>query len=1274
MEFVNQQLETIMGILGFLGFLGSFFVIRYVLWCLSLWFGKKHQLDYYLANNRYVTLYTILFIISIPLVFVFAIETIEEIEAIVGYLDKNIPIKNIPIKDFVYLLVAVFVAVFLVFVEVIKIVLRYSVRFPRLSSFNDFLKNVIAKFEILSIIRKLRMQNKRIVTWVLLPSLFFAMVYYSCYPRQSFHPELLVYESNLYGRDSLKNKQLDTLAILVGEEGKNSLIIGESQSDLSEEIRAQQKDPSLLWTIFYHFIDPGNQHMTTTPSGRKWAGLIGIIGVILVNGLLVSLFVNIFEKRGDNYSKGRARYDNLFRKKGGHYVVVGGSNLVINIVKDLFDKHKADGPDMPYILIQSSSDIEQLRHKLFSILNENYHEKLIIYAGTRTSDDDIRELKCENAKGVYVIGEPLDVDGMNHDSFNMECLTNIVESIKLSHKIESDIKVEKKNKDIQDNQKGGENKREQSTEAAEAKETKEIKEIKEIKETKAATGKKGNNGNQGNKRVYVLFENQMTYSVFQFSEICKDTKEYINFIPLNYYEMWAQKVFAAPDPTNLIGNGKSGEDAIDYFPLDMLPNQEDKPKNNREPNRKNDLNGTDVPPEDIKFISDHEDDKHYVHLVVIGMTKMGVAMALEAAHLCHYPNCLTAKAPRTRITFIDENADRESGYVMNRYDVLFDLARWRYVDATKSKTRKGDQTIYIESNYNCRNCNLEEFRINKKLPECASNRECKTCLKCDSCEYWYEPLYCPTSKSKFKYDAPNGVSYLSRQKGFDENIPGDEFFIDIEWEFIKGSLSNHSVLEYLRECATKDENKILTVAVCLDEPHQAISAGLYLPDEVYEKALQVLVYQRYSDSLLKDLSNKNTEGFRYKKVKPFGMLSQTFSLMSVDHQMAKYINYIYNSDDISLEESEGKLEDEWEETISKFKEGKSGTASRWSNIYHANTLVTKLRSIGYNESANYDNWGEMVELYKNNGGGVRWNSTDEAQKAVINKNNDENGIKTLVEKVTKLSIAEHNRWNLEQLLLHTLPLDFNRYSYFEDITRRKKELLAELFAQNEDEKSGDKERLLVNFDLKDERGERLFNRYIPVGELQKDFYHLFYDKLEGVRNLKSEKERIEMYDEIIEEEELLKEEDIQKRKEKLLNSEKKIIEKLLKLLKKEDIQKRMEGLLNSEKKIIEELLKLLKEEDIQKPMERLLNSEKDERLDSSEARIALARIALARIAFYDHALKRYKNELKSRMRHLNICSNNRLEEVEYGVNENDLKIVLGMPFIVKKYRESNMGL
>ena len=95
MEFVNQPLEMIMGILGFLGFLGSFIVILYVQWCLFLWFGKKHQLDYYLANNRYVTLYTILFIISIPLVFVFAIETIE---AVGSCLDKNIKIHHYILK------------------------------------------------------------------------------------------------------------------------------------------------------------------------------------------------------------------------------------------------------------------------------------------------------------------------------------------------------------------------------------------------------------------------------------------------------------------------------------------------------------------------------------------------------------------------------------------------------------------------------------------------------------------------------------------------------------------------------------------------------------------------------------------------------------------------------------------------------------------------------------------------------------------------------------------------------------------------------------------------------------------------------------------------------------------------------------------------------------------------------------------------------------------------------------------------------------------------
>ncbi|MBR5848957.1 MAG: hypothetical protein IKY69_05770, partial [Bacteroidaceae bacterium] len=56
----------------------------------------------------------------------------------------------------------------------------------------------------------------------------------------------------------------------------------------SAALKAKQVDPPLLWTVYYQFIDPGNQHMTATKNGRAWAAIIAILGVFLLNGLLVS--------------------------------------------------------------------------------------------------------------------------------------------------------------------------------------------------------------------------------------------------------------------------------------------------------------------------------------------------------------------------------------------------------------------------------------------------------------------------------------------------------------------------------------------------------------------------------------------------------------------------------------------------------------------------------------------------------------------------------------------------------------------------------------------------------------------------------------------------------------------------------------------------------------------------------------------------------------------------------------------------------------------------
>lgn len=199
---------------------------------------------------------------------------------------------------------------------------------------------------------------------------------------------------------------------------------------------------------------------------------------------------------------------------------------------------------------------------------------------------------------------------------------------------------------------------------------------------------------------------------------------------------------------------------------------------------------------------------------------------------------MTSKGKRTRITFIDEDADRESGYLMNRYSDMFALARWRYVEAERYDFRKGS-AISLYSDFD------------------------------NDDDTWHDPLHSADSISPYK----------DLKLGVDGEAPGDEFFVDIEWEFIKGGLNNFSVQQYLRECADKvsHPNKILTVAVCLDESHQSIAGGLYLPDIVYENALQILVYQRFSDSILKYITasvhgddiGKNE---RYKNIKPFGMI------------------------------------------------------------------------------------------------------------------------------------------------------------------------------------------------------------------------------------------------------------------------------------------------------------------------------------------------------------------------------------------------------------------
>jgi len=139
-------------------------------------------------------------------------------------------------------------------------------------------------------------------------------------------------------------------------------------------------------------------------------------------------------------------------------------------------------------------------------------------------------------------------------------------------------------------------------------------------------------------RYHVLFDRQATFAAFQQQDI-SGIKSHIDFVPFNFCDLWAQKVFV---------NGSYNDWDIHYTPLDRDPLTPDSEKR--------------------------------VPLVILGMSDIGIALGVQAAHICHFPNFFT-KGIKTRITFIDENARQEMEMLKEHYRYLFEECDWSYRDA-----------------------------------------------------------------------------------------------------------------------------------------------------------------------------------------------------------------------------------------------------------------------------------------------------------------------------------------------------------------------------------------------------------------------------------------------------------------------------------------------------------------------------------------------------------------------------------------------------------------
>lgn len=401
------------------------------------------------------------------------------------------------------------------------------------------------------------------------------------------------------------------------------------------------------------------------------------------------------------------------------------------------------------------------------------------------------------------------------------------------------------------------------------------------------------------RRITCVFEDLDTYGAFKTSEIFGKAKDLgIDFVPYNFYSGWAKQVFLA---------------------------QTYKEKLN--------------PQEKLKYPSVYgggigPDDPHYVHLVFVGITYFSAAFAMEAANFLHFPNFRKGNELRTRITFIDINADREKVLFMTRNRHLFQVQDCLYQDLSNDQD--------------------------------------------------YDP-----------------------EKSVMSPMTDTHNFLDVEFEFVKGNAYAVKTQDMLRQWSC-DNKQYLSIFVAMSDQRSNFVVGINLPDEVYDNAIPVFIRQTRADSFVTKLRSVDDKEYdytvmvgedakptkrkgRYANIYPFGMDDMAYFSDHRYVKVAKLINYLYSTadydtykftdmlilDSMSNDAILAEADKYWKDLT---------VALKWSNLYCVYNMICKLASLRVMRGLKPDDYSHD-----------RIPVTDEECKI--------------------LGPVEHNRWNVEKLLM-----------------------------------------------------------------------------------------------------------------------------------------------------------------------------------------------------------------------------------------------------------------
>ncbi len=251
--------------------------------------------------------------------------------------------------------------------------------------------------------------------------------------------------------------------------------------------------------------------------------------------------------------------------------------------------------------------------------------------------------------------------------------------------------------------------------------------------------------------------------------------------------------------------------------------------------------------------------------------------------------------------------------------------------------------------------------------------------------------------------------FVTRNRHLFEALGDPSDFLDVEFEFIEGNVFSQGIQEKIMGWAKNDE-EYLSIFLAMANQRENFVMGMNMPDEVYDYKVPIFIRQDKSDNLvtnLRDADDKHPYQYawvdgngelqtedrkaRYANIYPFGMNDSAYCADDRALMQAKLINYLYDTANYGTYKFKGTLVLETMSRNQIMAEAdecwkKISVALKWSNLYSAYALETKAATLRAMRGLDIDDTSHDLDAL-----------SDEEVEVIAN--------------------VEHNRWNMEKLLM-----------------------------------------------------------------------------------------------------------------------------------------------------------------------------------------------------------------------------------------------------------------